>query len=281
MTYSTYEYSEQDGSPIYRFLFTTGDGVDYRFTTSPTIVADSNGTYTPAPIRLGNLSQTNELAKNPLDLKFPRDNTFAQAFLGGVPEQATAVTVFRQHADDPSGDFQYYWKGRVIGAEASGDVVTISCESVFTSMKRPGVRARYQRSCRHVLYGSECRLQDYDWAVVNTVVSASGTTIVVNPDSSIEDASYYVGGTIEMSDGQVRYIVAQNGWTLTLIYKFPELEAALAADSTGEVQVTLYPGCDHTRGLCISKFDNGLNYGGFPWIPWRSPFNSGITGSVR
>ena len=40
---------------------------------------------------------------------------------------------------------------RLSGAEA-----TLKCEPIASSLKRPGLRARYQLLCRHVLYSSGC-----------------------------------------------------------------------------------------------------------------------------
>lgn len=284
MSYATFENSVQAGDPVIRFLFATGDTV-YAFTTEQNIVSDSNYTFTPAAIRMGTVSQTNEMAKDPLQLEFPRDNTFAQQFLGGVPEQITTVTVFRGHAGDPSEEFQFYWKGRVAGASASGDVVRIDCENVFTSMRRPGLRARYQRRCRHALYQTGCGLDKADFAIPATVTAASGFTITVTEldsntvDSNVGDADEFVGGVVETTDGSLRYIVAQEGSVLTLIRPLQSLIDDVN-DSVAGADVILYPGCDRTRGTCKDKFDNLLNYGGFPWIPGKNPFGNDVTGSI-
>ena len=120
MSYTTLENSVQDGAPAYRFLFVVGT-VEYRFTTEQMIVGDSNGTYTPAPINASEISQTNELAKDPIKLDFPRDNAFAALFVGGVPEDVTSVTIYRLHVDDDQLDYQTAWKGRVTSASATGD----------------------------------------------------------------------------------------------------------------------------------------------------------------
>jgi hypothetical protein len=37
--------------------------------------------------------------------------------------------------------------------------------------------------------------------------------------------------------------------------------------------VKIYPGCDRTKETCNDKFSNILNYGGFAWIPAKSPFD--------
>lgn len=281
MSYSQYEYSTQDARPVFRFLFVTGD-LEYRFTTeSSTIAADSNGTYTAAPITISDVSQTNEMAKDPLKISFPRDNTFAQNFLGGVPEQITTVTVFRGHVGDVDADFQFYWKGRVAGCSATGDTVTISCENVWTSMRRPGLRARYQRTCRHPLYSAKCGVNDYDFASVVTVTGVSGTTVTLdNLDSTVSDDGWFTGGTLETSTGELRYISKHEGLTLTLMYALASLSEEVNDGSAGQTTVTLYPGCDHTLTTCISKFANEENFGGFQAMPSKNPFGNNVTGSI-
>ena len=62
-----------------------------------------------------------------------------------------------------------------------------------------------------------------------------------------------------MIEGQEQY-----GSGLTLIYPAPL--------TPGET-VSLYPGCDHTLQTCHGRFNNAENFGGFPWIPRRNPFN--------
>lgn len=281
MTYNALERSVQRGDPVFRFLFITGD-IEYRFTTEQAIVADSNGTYTPEAIRMGEVSQTNEMSKDPLKLEFPRDNTFAQNFLGGVPEQLTSVTVFRGHVGDTDEEFQFYWKGRVAGASASGDVVSIECENIFTSMRRPGLRARYQRGCRHPLYSAKCGVNDYDFAEPAVITGINGLTLTLqlgSADSSSNTAGFFTGGTLETAEGELRYITAHSGSTITLMYGLSSISEALA-DSDGSISVTLYPGCAHTTEDCLNKFNNIKNYGGFQAMPGKNPFANNVTGSI-
>jgi len=65
--------------------------------------------------------------------------------------------------------------------------------------------------------------------------------------------------------GVRRSIVAHSGANLTLTRPVPEFAVGS--------QIRLYPGCDHTKGTCNTKFNNLDNFGGFPWIPIRNPFD--------
>jgi uncharacterized phage protein (TIGR02218 family) len=279
MSYIASEYSVQSGDPIYRFLFIQGT-TEYRYTSAAHFSGDSGGTWEPVSLDMSEITQTNELSKDSVKIKIPRDNPFAQLFLGGVPEQITSITIFRGHAGDLSEEFEVSWKGRVAGASATGDTLTLECENIFTSMRRSGLRARYQKNCRHALYGRGCNLNDYDFAVAGVVTSISGFLVTIEDliDSSITDG-YFTGGMIENADGFLRYITNHSGTQLTLMRPFSVLEDEVSG-SAGIANVTLYPGCDHSKTTCKNKFNNLNNFGGFPWIPGKNPFNNEISGSI-
>jgi hypothetical protein len=35
-------------------------------------------------------------------------------------------------------------------------------------------------------------------------------------------------------------------------------------------------GCDHSVSTCAARFGNLANYGGFPFIPTKNPFSTGV-----
>ena len=85
-----------------------------------------------------------------------------------------------------------------------------------------------------------------------------------------------------MPDGGLRFVLRHEGASLLLSRPVSLTVAQDIADSGygmnygnlyGGVPVTLYPGCDHSRVTCISKFDNRPNYGGFDEIPTRNPMD--------
>lgn len=277
MSYDTYELSTQDAQPKYRVLFAVGD-LEYRYTNSEMIVGDSSETWIPEAITFGEFSQTNEMAKDPLRITLPRDNEFAQLFLGGVPEQVVSVTVFRWHTDDATEEYKFCWKGRVAGSSINGDAASLDCENVFTSMRRPGLREKYQIGCRHSLYGRGCGLSKDDFAIEADATDATGRIVTfTHSDTNVAD-DYFAGGMLKTSDGIYRDILSNTLTTLTLVRALPSLADAIA--DSGTQSVTLYPGCAHTISDCRDKFNNLDNYGGCPWIPSKNPFGNDVTGSI-
>lgn len=274
----------QDGEPVYLFEFFQDRQV-YRYTTAATMIADSAGAWTPAAITASAVQQSGELAKNGIKVTLPRNFDLAQQFLGRVPEAATTLTVSRGPAGQPYSEYAVQWKGRVASASASHDEVVLDCEDVFTSMRRPGLRARYQKGCRHALYSPPCGVSRAQYAVDATINSVRGfaVAITIRPDSHIDSNSsvfaddYFTGGILELADGAARHVLTHTaltaGASLTLLSPF-------SARVTAGAAATVYPGCQHNTQDCRHKFNNLNNYGGFPYIPGKNPFANSVGGSI-
>ena len=278
MSYSTYEESVQDGDPSYRILITQGS-TEYRYTTEPYIVNDNqspSNTWLPSPIDTSDILQTNEMAKDALKLEFPRDNAVAVTFLGGVPEQITTVKIWRGHAGDVTEEFLVAWAGRVSGVSLDADKVTLDCENIFTSMRRPGLRRRYQTACPFALYGAGCGVSKAAHLITGTATAYSGSTVTVTISPQPADG-FLTGGMLETTDGVFRFIEKEESGVITLSRPITTLNDDI---DVGPTSVNLYPGCNKSMSTCDTKFSNLVNYGGFPWIPRKNPFNSAITGGV-
>ena len=233
------------------------DGAFYWNTGDEDIDHDGD-TYEPYPVTRGGITQNNELNRAKIQLTIPPDSALAQTYHGAPPDRVASVTVFRKQDDT----VLTYWKGR-ISAVRSGDWETvIECESIYTSMRRTGARARYQIQCRHALYGRGCNLDKASFATAANVTAVSGKVLTVTEAAS-QDDGYWIGGMVEFG-GVSRFIVGHSGTSITLWRDMPDL-------TTGAV--TLYPGCDRSLATCTNKFSNAVNHGGFPWLPNTNPFS--------
>jgi uncharacterized phage protein (TIGR02218 family) len=241
---------------LYKFVRDTDE---WTLTSSDTAVDYLGDTYEPAVIGHDNRVQRQELAKTNLKIKIDIESDLAVSLLGYFGNDIMSVTLFLQ---DSSGT-ETIWKGRYVSQKINNSHFTIVTESLFTTLKRPGLRAQYQKTCRHALYFSGCNLDKDNFDVSGTLTAISGEAYSVTEASSQPDG-YYSGGMIEdPTDGSLRWIVDHVGQVLTLARTF---EALSVSDT-----VNIYPGCDHIRTTCVDKFNNVLNYGGFPWIPSKNP----------
>jgi uncharacterized phage protein (TIGR02218 family) len=204
---------------------------------------------------------------------------FAARFLAPLGNQPVTLTIFRGH-EQVLGETVAHWKGRVVGAEVEGARLILSAESIFSTLRRAGVRAKYQSLCRHALFGRGCGLDIAQHLAVLTVAAVSGGTVTV-PGASVQPDGWYRGGVLRFGV-QLGFIIGHVGATITLSRPMPEIASALADPAidpvTGTpllVTVDIAPGCDLRAETCAAKFGNLLNFGGFPVIPGRNPFGGG------
>jgi uncharacterized phage protein (TIGR02218 family) len=259
MTWRLTDLSIFGGRPVELFRFVYGVN-RYCFTSSDADVSYQGESYKATPMERTGISIAHDISKADITITVPRDNKLAALYVGPPPDDVISLTVFSYHKGD--GDFVVLWQGRVTSVMFAGSTASITCEPVFTSLRRPGLRAMYQRLCRHELYSSACGVQSESYKVVYAgVVSYSGVTLTLPVPLA---AGWATGGLLTTSRGAKRWVLAQNGAVLTLNNAIIDLNV--------DEPVTVYAGCDCTRETCNAKFGNILNFGGFPWVPYKNPF---------
>lgn len=265
MTYATYENSVQLGTPVELYEFTQGVQ-QWRYISGATELLRLGRTYTPSSIKRDRLKQSTDVLKNGIKISLPRTDAFASQFLGFPPEEVTTVTIMRGHWGDPDLDYQVHWKGRITSAKANGSTIDLECEPIYSSLRRPGLRARFELNCRHVLYGRGCSLNREAFRHDGTVVSFSngGLSVEVSGVNGFFADGHFTGGIALAADGASRFITGHTAGTVTLSRPIQGL--------VGGQAFTVFPGCDHLKATCLAKFNNLDNFGGFPWIPSKNPF---------
>jgi len=267
VSYQTLEASAQDASPIELYEFRRGGDV-WRYSSGSSQETHIGYVYQPLPLRRSNIEQAGEMGRAGLRVSLPRDAQVAQGFVAAPPAEVTTLTIYRRHRG--STETVTLWMGRVLNAQWRDAEVEFSCEPVYTSLQRVGLRRLYQRNCTHVLYGSACGVSAVAYRVSGTVTVVNGNALEV-PAAASYSAGHFAGGYLTWVSGSItekRMITAHSGAAVTLSSVPQSLAAGMA--------VQLYPGCDHTLTACSAKFANAANFGGFPFMPARNPFATAI-----
>ena len=247
----------------------------YRFTRGPDAWYMTSGAveymfeenlYSPVPLKRSAVRIKNELSKENLTIELPITHPLAMSYLTGMPNRMLGLTLFR--IDNNSA--RTLWKGRLVAHEVVKTQAVLRFESIFTSLRRPGLRARYQRPCRHVVYSPGCRVLLEDKEVVGVCDNVSGYTLTI-PEAAAFDDGYFRGGLLRQPDGTLLTITTHVGDQITVSWDPSNTRTVVTAD--GFADVFIYPGCDLSRATCDTVFGNILNYGGFSWIPSRNPFD--------
>lgn len=103
------------------------------------------------------------------------------------------------------------------------------------------------------------------YKVQGSILSVSGGLTLTISEAALKPDGYFTGGMLKLPDNTSRFIVAHAGDQITI--------SRPVAQAIGNLTASIYPGCDHLKETCNNKFQNLDNFGGFPFIPGRNPFN--------
>ena len=266
MAYENFENTVDDGRPVELYEFRRGSSY-YRYTNAAEKVYMSGNTFTPEYITRSEITETDDINQGSLTVTFSIFNQFAGEYISYAPDTVTTLTIYRLHVNDDESEGMVIWKGRVLSSGGDENEIELECESIFSSLRRVGLRAKYLLICRHALYSSECGISMSSYVAADTVTGEDGLTIIVGVAANQGDGTY-TGGIVENASGDYRFITKHEGATLKLSRSF--------SSSINGTAVQIYPGCDKLRATCIEKFNNLKNFGGFPFIPTTNPFDGRI-----
>ena len=267
MTYSVFDKSSANGQPVELLEIQYGedDSQIVRTTSGDRDVTVAGKLYQAFTTSRDSFDdEGNPDDAKQLTIKVPRDHPFILAFDQGEFPGMVAVRIKRLHLNDPDLGTFNMWSGRLVGVSFEPPWMSLGCEKIATSLSRTGCRIRYMRQCPHTLYMPRCWVDKQAFKATSTVLNLSANKAEVTLSSvASSQPGYYVGGILELG-GASRFIIAQNGYTLTLSRPLLTLAAYTKVD--------IYPGCDRLAATCNSKFNNLDNYGGFDYIPPKGPF---------
>lgn len=277
MTFETIEESVESGQPIELYDFAIGTD-HYRFTSSQndvTLVTTAH-VYTAVPIsRSERVDELNSPDSNRLTITMPADEEFVQLFRDIAPGAKASLTITRLHRADLGGseDSITVFAGTVrnVSFLNDGRIAVLQCLPVTSAYSRPTPRQTYQGSCNAMLYDAKCGIDKDDplYRFIGTVSAVNGDVITVTGAAAFNVLTdFFEAGYIEFNH-DFRTVVAQSGDDLTVITPF-------ITDPTG-LSVTCRAGCK-LRMLtdCDSKFNNKDRFRGFPYVPKKNPFQTGL-----
>lgn len=270
MSYDTIEISNTGGRPVALYTFQYGNTY-WRYCTADEDQTVAGNTYLALAITDEGVTQGGS-DQNDLRITTQADHPVALLFRNSQPSGKIWLTVRRWHIGDPDSETPLLWSGTVVNATLLDKAsVQMSCRSLGGSYDRQGLRLAWGRMCPHVLYGIGCNNGGSNnksaHAYPRVIASLDGVSFTVTSYSAPAEGSF-TGGFVEWvrSDGSFdrRGIESQVGNYFQVLGSTDGLEVGTA--------VTLYPGCPRNTTGC-KLFNNLANYGGFPHLPGKSPFD--------
>lgn len=266
-TFDSDERSNDRGTPVYLYEFRLGIK-SWRYASSDHDITVGGVTYTSAPISDEGVTQSGDASGDDLKITMPPTLEVTDLYIATPPTESVAVLLRRYHYGNTVAPV--VWNGIVRNASRrSATAFEFSCRALLASLNRVGLRLAWGRNCPYALYDEQCRVNRYNYAVTTPVLTKGGDFVTVSGLGSYANG-YFSGGYIQFPLGMGGTferigIESQVGGRLNLIGTTGRLAVGTS--------IMAFPGCARTPTVCNSKFNNLLNYGGFPHMPDKSPFD--------
>jgi len=263
MTYSAFQALVSGKRPVWLYhirlgqqeAFLTSSGEDFEY---------SGQVYTATAMTQTRIRVTSAIGRAEVKVILPNSHEMARRFIGDTGYQDNELNIYHTYRNDPDQEVVTKFRGRVVDCRPFYKTITLAAENRFTVFRRKGLVDVVQRPCRHALYHGGCGLNIADWQAAGTATAwnASTSTVTITEAGEQED-QYYAGGVLSFGLER-QFITSQVGDQVGLLGPVPGLADEISDSGSASVQIA--PGCDLSMSTCQNKFDNLLNYGGFPWI---------------
>jgi hypothetical protein len=157
-----------------------------------------------------------------------------------------------------------YRKGRIGQVNTSGQTFSSELMGIAKKLEKPLVRP-YLPGCPAILGDSECGVNLAGYTITGAIESVDATGLVITDTANITSSeNSYAYGLVTMTSGDSSgYSMEVKSSTVGTITLQQRLPFGVSAGDT----FTLVQGCDKTLSTCKNKFNNVINFRGFPHMP--------------
>jgi|CXWL01.1.fsa_nt_gi uncharacterized phage protein (TIGR02218 family) len=266
------EIGVEDAEPLDFYRVTIGNRL-FLMTNAKDATTFQGQVFQPTAIERTSAKVSSEESDAAVEFTIPQDHALAQLFYGILPGQKGLVDIRRTHKSIVTGtSYEFAFRGYLSNVRYEGNSrATFRCDQPTAFLNRNGPRFMYTSLCNNVLYDARCTLNPELFKLSGTVTALPQEDTITVPGASSMGADYFDGGYVYyLSPGgdDYRVILKQTGNDIRILIPF--------MDNVLGQSVSLYAGCRHTVAICDSKFANKANFGGFPFVPFKNPFQTRI-----
>jgi uncharacterized phage protein (TIGR02218 family) len=262
-TLDTIEKSIESSRPVELYTFIQGTRI-FLQTSAESTVTFNGSDYEPlGGLKRSGTTESREQKTTAVSVTLPTDSDIARPFISIQPSEEMTVEIQRVQPDSVPVTSIIVFEGYVSSVAFKDEIATFRCIPFNELFGRQIPRFQYQGLCNHVLYDARCKIAAGAFKSSGTVLGVNGREIQIQnlPTAGLP----FIGGFLRIpGTNEQRLILDQVSTTVTVLMSF-------AVDISGGT-IDAFQGCDHTAETCARKFDNIINYGGFPFVPIINPF---------
>jgi len=249
----------------YKFI---GSFRTYLYTSADKAQVINGETYSSIAVKRSNVKAgTQEDDNLSLDLDLPFDIDVIRDYAYAQTPPKLVLEVYRQQFDNALA-WSLFWRGIVRGFDVSERTAKVQVPSIFSLALQGEIpNVYFQTPCNHVLYDARCGQLRSDHSYTSYVQAVDRVTIALTT-APASTGILAAGEIVSLRNGERRLILSNDGSTIGIGYPFVDLQP-------GD-KVELVKGCDHSIATCKTRFNNVINFGGFPYIPADNPFSGSV-----
>ena len=254
--------------PVELYHIWRDGGINWYYTDGDVSVTYDSNNYVCATLKRGSVTYDNKLDVTTMEITAAYVENPILDYIASNPVEILWVSVMKLHRDQSPLEADVIFIGQIKNVAFQGATASITCVGFEHFLKKTVPTWRYQLTCNHIIFDNNCQLSAASFEVTTAVtVDSTGaqlTSAAFLQDAELQDVDdgYWVRGIVIFND-EARTVVEHVGNTITLMYKMKDLI------STDTISIT--PGCDGRVETCYAKYNNVINFLGFPFIPVENP----------
>lgn len=271
-TYDDLERSTDGASDVWLYKMWRGTRY-WHYNSSDRDVVFEGDRYLSTAISNDGIKQKSEAVSDDFSIVVPSSIPIVGMFRGTPPLDMIRVELRQKHSTAPT-DAPIMWRGFVSSVRYRDEITSeLICNTQRASLARRGLRLSYERGCPHALYDQDCKVNPDLWGELAVVTELGGNSFTFDLAAEPVPPRWegrFSGGFVE--------------WAPTRFYKDrraiqthidSERKCLMLNQTDGMfvgMQIVIYPGCRRIPADC-KRFNNIPNYGGWQFLPGKSPFD--------
>lgn len=237
-------------------------GEHWRYTSGDVTVVYDGANYEPATLKRTQVKYDSKMEVVTMEIQAAYLTDAVLEYIAINPMEILWISVMKIHRDQAPLEVDVVFIGQIKTVSFKGATASVSCVGFEHFLKRIIPRWRYQLTCNHILFDTYCALTKATFKIDAVVTLDANKVVLSSATFALQEDGYFTGGEI-IFGVEARAIIAHSGTDVTLVYRMNEL--------TDADTVEAYPGCDRKIETCRDKFDNIINFLGFPFLPIENP----------
>lgn len=255
--YSTNEESRTSSlAELYEII--SASATQY-YSNSNEVISYKGNSYVPAVIKREGISYNSELEVTTLNISVGMIENPFYTFLTDHFHEEIKINVYRYFSYN--GGVAPLFSGILNDISISGSVASITVAGIEAFLLQTVPRFYYQPACNNTLFDTFCTLTDTDYDANEVITGISSDGLSLSGSFSTTENYLLYGQAVFGTER--RMIVYHTSSLIKVRFAFNSLEV--------NDTIVVYPGCDKTLSQCIARFNNKVNFLGFPYIPKENP----------